>query len=369
MTRQPSVRLKRGDGSARREKSRGQSLVEFALLAPVFVFMLLLTVDLGRLYFGLVNLTNVARVGANFAAGNPDGWAGMGDADKAARYVELIRADANKIDCTLPASLPAPLFTTVGPTQYDLNSSVTVRLTCSFRLLTPLLSKLIGDGAGHINLVAAATFQIRAGAVNGVAIGDTVPTPSPSPSPAPTTTPTPAPTGTWDPFASPTPTPDPTPVPAVVDFYGTPTSTDSSGGGTGGSQIVGAANLTVTFHNTTTGHWGSCLWDFGDGGTSISCGSTVSHSYYSRGTYSVTLTDSDVSKTRTDYILVACQVPAFAGVRVNSAVDVWTAAGFAWFNLTAQGGNGNYKIGYQSLAGGLVNPPGNCSDATIQVGP
>jgi hypothetical protein len=321
-------------------------------------------------YFGMVNLTNVARVGANYAAANAIAWQGSGDTSKQARYFELMRADATKIECTLPAALPSPTFPTVGPTQYDLNSTVTVRLTCSFRLLTPMLSKLIGDGAGNITLVAASTFKIRSGAVNGVIVGGEVPPPTPSPTAGPT--PTPAPTATPDPGWTPdplaTPTPTPTPAP-VVDFYGDPTSTDSSGGGTGGAQIVGAPNLAVTFHNTTTGSSGSCLWQFGDGVTSNSCSSTVSHVYTSRGSYSVTLTDSGSSKTRTDYVLVACQVPAFAGVRVNVAVDIWTAAGFSYLNLTAQDGNGNYKIGYQSLAGGLVNPPGNCSDATIQVGP
>jgi hypothetical protein len=37
--------------------------------------------------------------------------------------------------------------------------------------------------------------------------------------------------------------------------------------------------------------------------------------------------------------------------------------------MTFLTGSGNYKIGYQSLAGGLVNPLGGCSGATIQVGP
>jgi PKD repeat protein len=157
----------------------------------------------------------------------------------------------------------------------------------------------------------------------------------------------------------------------VVDFYGDPTSADSSGGGSTGAQVVGAPTLTVRFYNLTTGASGTdCLWNFGDGGTSSSCASSVFHSYYSRSTYSVSLTmDSTNSKTRTNYVLVACKVPAFAGVRKSSAVTVWTTAGFNWVNLFALNGKGNYKIGYQSLAGGLVNPPGGCSGAVIQVGP
>jgi hypothetical protein len=289
-----------------------------------------------------------------------------------------MRADATKIDCTLPGTLPSPQFTTSGA-QYDLGSTVTVSLTCSFRLITPLISNLIGDGHGNVTLGVAASFKIRAGSVNGVAIGGNVPSPSPtatsatSPTPTPSATPVPTVTPTPAPGATPTitPAPTPTPTPVVVDFYGDPTSADSSGGGSTGAQIIGAPTLTVRFYNLTTGASGSnCLWDFGDGGTSTSCSSSVFHSYFSRSTYTVSLTmDGSNSKTRTSYVLVACQVPAFSGVRKSNAVTTWTAAGFNFANLFALTGKGNYKIGYQSLAGGLVNPPGGCSGAVIQVGP
>jgi len=160
-----------------------------------------------------------------------------------------------------------------------------------------------------------------------------------------------------------------------VSFYGSSTDTDATGGGPPGSvgetQIVGVPNLTITFTNTTTGGNGNCLWDFGDGNTSNSCGNTVSHTYTTRGTYHVTLTVSGASLTRGSYVLVACKVPAFAGVHRNSAATVWSDAGFSASNMNYQDGsnNGNYKIGYQSLTGGLVNPIGGCSGATITVGP
>ena len=56
---------------------------------------------------------------------------------------------------------------------------------------------------------------------------------------------------------------------------------------------------------------------------------------------------------------------AFAGVRRNNAADIWAAAGFDRDNLTEMPGlpgkEANYKIGFQSLVGGLVNPSGGCS--------
>jgi PKD repeat protein len=153
-------------------------------------------------------------------------------------------------------------------------------------------------------------------------------------------------------------------------WYGVSTDADSSGGGAPGAtgdQIVGDPTMTVTYYNTTTGGSGSCTWDFGDGTTSNSCGSSVTHQYSIRGTYSVGLTVSGYSLSRSNYILVGCKVPAFAGVRKNAAATTWSNAGFTG-TITYQSGSGNYKIGYQSTAGGIVNPLGGCA-ANITVGP
>jgi hypothetical protein len=353
-----------------RHRTDGQSLVEFAIFMPVLALLLLMAVDFGRVYLGWVDLTNVARIGANFAAQNPDAWDGDGDAAIQLRYRQLMARDAVGINCTLPTTLPGPTF--VDGT-YTVGSRVEVEMDCAFALVTPLLANLIGDGAGSVNVHSAAVYTVRFGSPDGDPIGGDVETSAPTASPAPTSAPTPSPTP--DPAASPTPTPDPdaSAEPVVVSFYGVPTSSDSYGGGAPGSTdedlIVGVPTLTVTFYNTTTGDQGQCDWSFGDGGTSNACSGTVTYSYYNRGTYTVSLTVDGSSVTRTAYVFVGCKVPAFAGVHKSSAVTNWQNAGFSWNNLFTQAGNGNYKIGYQSLAGGLVNPQGGCADATITVGP
>ena len=45
----------------------GQALVEFALLAPVLLLLMLLAVDFGRLFFSYVAVNNAAREGAAYA--------------------------------------------------------------------------------------------------------------------------------------------------------------------------------------------------------------------------------------------------------------------------------------------------------------
>jgi PKD repeat protein len=136
--------------------------------------------------------------------------------------------------------------------------------------------------------------------------------------------------------------------------------------------MIGIDSMAVTFHNTSTGpNPLGCSWDFGDGDTSNSCGNEVDHTYSDRGLFTVTLTIDGHVLTRTSYVLVGCKVPAFAGVHMSIATTTWTNAGFDSDNITFLDGQGqgNYKIGYQSLTGGMVNPMGGCSGAEITVGP
>ena len=47
-----------------RKKEQGQSLVEFALILPVALFLLLGTIDVARAFFNLQTVTNASREGA-----------------------------------------------------------------------------------------------------------------------------------------------------------------------------------------------------------------------------------------------------------------------------------------------------------------
>jgi Flp pilus assembly protein TadG len=54
-------------GAAASRDARGQSLVEFALIAPIFLALLLSVFDLGRVVWANDSLTNAAREAARFA--------------------------------------------------------------------------------------------------------------------------------------------------------------------------------------------------------------------------------------------------------------------------------------------------------------
>jgi len=46
--------------------NRGQSMVEFALILPLFVLIVIGVFDLGRAFFGSITITNAAREGARY---------------------------------------------------------------------------------------------------------------------------------------------------------------------------------------------------------------------------------------------------------------------------------------------------------------
>ena len=196
-------------GAARDERTRGlgQSLAEFALTFPMVLLMVLFGLDFGRVFLGWVALNSAAREAANYAAMNPDAWTLPYNLAVQAEYSRLVTTEASGINCTLTSPVPAPTFSS----GTSIGAPVEVRLTCSFRLITPFIGMLVGN---PIPVSASSAFPVRAGLIEGVPVETATPAPSAAPTPTPSPTPTPTPTGAPTPTPSPTPTPTPSPTPA-----------------------------------------------------------------------------------------------------------------------------------------------------------
>src|SRR5262245_11362868 len=237
---------------------RGQSLVEFAISAPVVFLMLLFGIDFGRVFLGWITLGNVAREAANFAALNPFAWAPPYIDSAQEEYDRLINAEAAGINCAMPETLPEPTF----PGGTDIGSPAVVAITCRFSLITPIISNLLGDS---IPVSASAAFPVRNGVIEGTPGGGVLPTLGPTPIP----TPSQLPAGT----PIPTPSAIPTPVPTCVvpDLVGqhakTAVKTWTNAGFVATNLVfqplVGAGNPVVTGQSPL------------DAGTSVSCSSTM----------------------------------------------------------------------------------------------
>jgi Flp pilus assembly protein TadG len=72
-----------------RRRTRGQSLVEFALVIPLFILLLVAVFDLGRAVFAYNTLTNAAREGARMAIVNQDTPTIVAEAKASTAIVEL----------------------------------------------------------------------------------------------------------------------------------------------------------------------------------------------------------------------------------------------------------------------------------------
>jgi Flp pilus assembly protein TadG len=55
-----------------RNYERGQNIIEFALVLPLLLIILLGVLDLGRVFFGAISLTNAAREGVRYLTMHPD---------------------------------------------------------------------------------------------------------------------------------------------------------------------------------------------------------------------------------------------------------------------------------------------------------
>jgi PKD repeat protein len=358
-----------------RTHPRGQSLVEFALALPIILLLTLVTLDFGRVFLGWINLQNMARIAANYAANHPDAdWSNASDAD-VVTYQNQIRSDASASNCSLPKvggvqTAPTPTYTDVdGDGEPGLGDTATVAMTCQFPVITPFISSVVGSS---VPVSASSVFPVKAGMVatrtgggggsgsapsaaftgNGTVAPSSVTGVAPftvvfrdTSGGAPTswlwTFPDDATTSTQqDPLGHTFQNPG-TYLVTMKASNANGSSTQSMGitvvdAGTvdfSASATSGNAPLAVTFMSTSAPGGTAFAWSFG-AGEGTGTGASASHTYATAGTFSVTLTvtysNGSPSTTKTNYITVSpklCTVPSFDGKKRNQVDNLWTGAG------------------------------------------
>jgi len=256
----------------RHHRTRGQSLVEFALILPIMMVFLAAVLDLGRVFYATISLNNAAREGAFQAAESPASFA-QGQACNTATNLVTCRVQLEaKNSAVSIAAADITMTCSASGCPEQAGSQVTVAVTGQFRLLTPLLSIVFGGQT--IPMRAAATAQI-----------EYLPTPN-------TATLPPAP---------------------VAQCVANPSSGD--------------APLTVNFSSSTSsGNPTDWQWDFGDGNTEVGS-PTVTHTFSTAQTYTVTLTVINLAGADSDTCTITANaVPTATATAGPTATATATAA-------------------------------------------
>ena len=144
-------------GYATAPGSRGQALVETALILPILVMILLLGIDLGRVFFTQIDLRNAAHEATMFGGTTPDATcadikavvdremgrttAVCGDGT-AGDIVYITSFECERIDAGTPCDPWAP------PYQADADLRYAVRLELEFEPAMPFVGLLSGNGVG-----------------------------------------------------------------------------------------------------------------------------------------------------------------------------------------------------------------------------
>ena len=134
-----------------RSSQPGQSLVEFALIIPIFLLLAVVIFDLGRGVYYYSAIHNAAREGARYGIIHPDDIAGM--ENTAIDYA--IGLGLTATDVTAGLGTPENVGGFANPT-------VKVTVTYAFTPATPFVSNFIPCGCPSISLTSDAIMRTEA---------------------------------------------------------------------------------------------------------------------------------------------------------------------------------------------------------------
>ena len=151
-----------------RRRSRAQSMVEFAVLAPIFFLLLIGTIDLGRAIYIYNSISDAAREGArasipqNVATlSNPNSVV-LAAADSKLGGGFSLSVDPNSGTSTDPNTAQTPGTPNTGYLWYSsgigfgYHRTITVKITYFFQPWVPIVSQAAGN---KIMLTAVSSMQ------------------------------------------------------------------------------------------------------------------------------------------------------------------------------------------------------------------
>lgn len=128
-------------------REQGQSLVEFALLVPILLILLLGVLDLGRIFYVMVALKDAADEGATYAAIRPSDTDGI-RLRTAEATDALVQIDPAQVVVARPAQLVP-------------GAPITVTIAHAFQFFNPFVAPVLPNSVNNsIVLHTTATHPI-----------------------------------------------------------------------------------------------------------------------------------------------------------------------------------------------------------------
>ena len=142
----PVLKLKRFRSRNGEAKERGQSMVEFVLVLPIFLLLVFSIVDFGMGFHAWLTVTNSAREGARLGAVRGSN----------AEIVTRVHYTADTLDA-------ADMTVTVTNAQGNPGESVVVDVDYDYTLITPLdnILKMISGGSVGPTITLSSTADMR----------------------------------------------------------------------------------------------------------------------------------------------------------------------------------------------------------------
>ena len=137
-----------------KQRHFGQSLVEFALLAPLLLFLIFGFLDLGRAVFYYSSLSNAVREGTRYAVVNKSDINAAKSNPTNNSLQDKVLEYAFGLTSTSDPLTKADILVTFPDAK-----TVSIEATYRFQPVTPGIAQLIGDPSG-IELVAQSTMRI-----------------------------------------------------------------------------------------------------------------------------------------------------------------------------------------------------------------
>lgn len=126
-----------------RRDSRGQAIVEMALVLPIFILLVMGIIDFGRLYNAQISITHASREGARQAA--------VGTLDS--QVTTLVKGAATGLD---PAKITIAILP--APSGRRKGDPITVSVTYRLELITPIIGTMLG---GTRDLTASTMMRME----------------------------------------------------------------------------------------------------------------------------------------------------------------------------------------------------------------